>query len=67
MVTVKYRCGKMPRKCKGRGEWVYVGLPKEIVDIIDKVVESRKWGFRSRNDHVIEAVKTDLRSRGLYP
>jgi metal-responsive CopG/Arc/MetJ family transcriptional regulator len=57
----------MPPKCKGRGEWVYVGLPKEIVDIIDKVVESRKWGFRSRNDHVIEAVKTDLRSRGLYP
>lgn len=57
----------MPRKCKGRGEWIYVGLPKEIVDIIDKVVESGKWGFRSRNDHVIEAVKTDLRSRGLYP
>jgi len=52
---------------KGRGKWVYIGLPKEIVDRIDKVVASEKWGFRSRSDHVIEAVKMDLRSRGYYP
>ena len=57
----------MTRKYKGRGEWVYVGLPKEIVVLIDKAIESGKWGFRSRSDHVIEAVKTDLRSRNLYP
>ena len=48
----------MSAKLKGRGEWVYVGLPEEIVDRIDKVIESRKGGFRSRNDYVLEAVKT---------
>jgi Arc/MetJ-type ribon-helix-helix transcriptional regulator len=56
----------MPR-VRGRGNWVYVGLPKEIVERIDGVIGSGKWGFRSRNDYVLEAVKTDLRTRGYYP
>ena len=56
----------MPR-IVGRGNWVSVGLPKEIAVRIDKVIESGQWGFRSRNDYVLEAVKTDLRSRGYYP
>ena len=57
----------MPRVVKGRGNWVYVGLPKEIVDRIDLVIESGKWGFRSRNDYALEAIKMDLRARGYYP
>jgi hypothetical protein len=57
----------MPRVVKGRGNWVYVGLPKEIVDRVDAVIESGKWGFRSRNDYALEAVKMDLRTRGYYP
>ena len=57
----------MPRVVKGRGNWVYVGLPKEIVDRIDRVIESGKWGFRSRNDYALEAIKMDLRARGYYP
>lgn len=56
----------MPR-IKGRGNWASVGIPKEIADRIDKVIASGQWGFRSRNDYVLEAVKTDLRSRGYYP
>ena len=54
-------------KSMGRGNWVNVSIPKEIADRIDKVIESRQWGFRSRNDYILEAVKTDLRSRGYYP
>jgi metal-responsive CopG/Arc/MetJ family transcriptional regulator len=56
----------MPR-IRGRGNWVSVSIPKEIAVRIDKVIESSKWGFRSRNDYVLEAVKTDLRTRGYYP
>jgi len=48
-------------------DWVYVSLPKEIVDRINKVIEARQWGFRSRSDYVLEAVKMDLRTRGYYP
>jgi metal-responsive CopG/Arc/MetJ family transcriptional regulator len=57
----------MPRKGMGRGNWIYVGIPKEIVDRIDKVIKAEQWGFRSRNDYVLEAVKMDLRTRGYYP
>jgi Arc/MetJ-type ribon-helix-helix transcriptional regulator len=58
----------MPKGSKrGRGDWVYVALPKEIVDRIEEVIETRKWGFRSRNDYVLEAVKNDLKTRGYYP
>ncbi|UCH01777.1 MAG: hypothetical protein JSV20_08050 [Candidatus Bathyarchaeota archaeon] len=57
----------METKKKERGKWVYVGLPKEIADRIDKIIESRQWGFRSRNGYVLEAVKTDLKVRGYYP
>jgi hypothetical protein len=54
-------------KRRGRGNWVSVGIPKEITDRIDKVIESAQWGFRSRNDYVLEAIKNDLRIRGYYP
>jgi hypothetical protein len=57
----------MRNKGRGRGNWIYIGLPKEIVERIDEVIESEKWGFRSRNGYVLEAVKTDLKTRGYYP
>jgi Arc/MetJ-type ribon-helix-helix transcriptional regulator len=57
----------MKRKGRGRGKWMYVGIPKEIAERIDKVIESEQWGFRSRSDYVLEAVKMDLRVRGYYP
>ncbi len=54
-------------KLRGRGNWVSVGIPKEIADRIDKVIDNGQWGFRSRNDYVLEAIKMDLRARGYYP
>ena len=55
----------MPKR--GRLDWVYVGIPLEITNRIDQVIEARQWGFKSRSDYVLEAVKTDLRTRGYYP
>jgi metal-responsive CopG/Arc/MetJ family transcriptional regulator len=55
----------MPKR--GRVDWVYVGLPREIVYRIDKVIDTRQWGFKSRSDYILEAVKMDLRTRGYYP
>lgn len=46
---------------------MYIGIPKEIAERIDKVIESEQWGFRSRGDYVLEAIKMDLRVRGYYP
>lgn len=50
-----------------RKEWVYVGLPAEIVKLIDEVITAKKWGFRSRNEFVLEAVKMRLKELGYYP
>lgn len=50
-----------------REGWRTIALPEEIVRRIDKVVESREYGFRSRNDFVLEAVKMRLRELGFYP
>ncbi|MEM2263467.1 MAG: CopG family transcriptional regulator [Candidatus Bathyarchaeia archaeon] len=50
-----------------RKEWVYVGLPAEIVNLIDQVIAAKKWGFRSRNEFVLEAVKMRLKQLGYYP
>jgi len=47
--------------------WVTIALPEEIIALIDKVVKSRKYGFRSRTDFVLEAVKLRLRELGYYP
>jgi len=49
----------MPR----RG-WVTVALPEELVRIIDQVVASGKFGYRSRQDFVIDAVRIRLRELG---
>ena len=55
------------RKNSERKEWIYVGLPAEIVKLIDEVVNSRKWGFRSRSEFVLESVKMRLKDLGFYP
>jgi metal-responsive CopG/Arc/MetJ family transcriptional regulator len=48
-------------------EYVYVALPQEITNLIDEVIASRKWGFRSRAEFVLEAVKLRLKELGFYP
>ena len=50
-----------------RKGWVNVSLPEEIVERIDKTVGNSKYGFRSRADFVLEAVKNQLRELGYYP
>jgi len=52
----------MPRK-----GWKNIALPEEIVDMIDKAVKNSKYGFRSRTDLVLEAVKNKLKELGYYP
>jgi len=52
----------MPRK-----GWKNIALPEEIVDMIDKAVKNSKYGFRSRTNLVLEAVKDKLKELGYYP
>lgn len=52
----------MPRK-----GWKNIALPEEIVEMIDKAVSGSKFGFRSRTDLVLEAVKNKLTELGYYP
>jgi len=47
--------------------WVNMSLPEEIANRIDEVVKSGKYGFRSRADFVLEAVKMRLKEFGYYP
>lgn len=53
---------KMPEK-----GWMNVGIPDEICKLIDEVVKSKKWGFRSRSDFVVESIKMRLKELGFYP
>jgi len=50
-----------------RKGWKNIALPEEIVDMIDKAVSDSKFGFRSRTDLVLEAVKNKLCELGYYP
>jgi len=45
-------------------DYVPIKLPKELVDLIDKLVG--KYGFRSRAEVVKEAVRIFLREYGIY-
>lgn len=47
--------------------WVSVQLPEELAELVDSVVKSRKYGYRSRNDFVIDAVRQQLRRLGVLP
>jgi|GEM_PF-2694302 len=38
-----------------------VRLPKELMDLVDEVIRSRKWGYRSR----AEAVREKLARLGV--
>ena len=50
----------MPRK-----GWVNVSIPEEMAELIDEIVEKRKvYGYRSRQDFVIDAIRRRLRELG---
>ena len=40
--------------------YVNVGLPKELIKLIDETVKSSKKGFRSRAEFVIEGVREKI-------
>jgi hypothetical protein len=45
---------------------VNTGIPREIMAIVDKVIETGKYGYLSRNQFVLESVKMRLRDLGFY-
>jgi hypothetical protein len=54
------------RKRKGRDRITYAGVPTEIMELIDQVLESGKYGYLSRNQFLTEAAKMRLRDLGYY-
>ena len=42
-------------------KYINVGLPIEMIKLIDKVVNSTKFGYKSRGEFVKEAVRTSLK------
>ncbi len=52
---------RVSRKIDTKREgWTYVNLPKELADKIDKLLESRTHGYRSRGDFIADAVRRRL-------
>ncbi|MGC8975849.1 MAG: ribbon-helix-helix domain-containing protein [Thermoprotei archaeon] len=46
-------------------DYVGVRLPKELIDLVDEIVKSRKYGYRSRAEFIAEAVREKLAKMGL--
>lgn len=46
-------------------DYVGVRLPKELMDLVDEVIKSRKYGYRSRAEFVAEAVREKLARLGV--
>lgn len=42
-------------------------IPEELARIIDDIVKNKKYGYRSFNEFVVEAVRTRLREMGYLP
>ena len=52
---------------KGKGEkrdYTTVSLPWALVDKIDAVVESQKYGYRNRSDFILDSIRKRLRELG---
>lgn len=46
-------------------DYVGVRLPKELMDLVDEVIKSRRYGYRSRAEFVAEAVRDKLARLGV--
>lgn len=58
----------MPKKStKSRDQWTYVNVPNELAERIDQLVNGQKFGYRSRSDFIIDAVRTRLKELGHFP
>ena len=47
-------------------KYMPVAIPQELVEIIDSVVKSGKYGYRSRNEFVVEAIRRRLEELGVF-
>jgi len=55
----------MPRTiAKTEAEYVFVKIPKSLLDEVDKAVG--KHGYRSRTEFVKDAIRSLLREYGMY-
>ena len=45
---------------KGRGNFVSVSIPEELIKEIDKILASHKGGYESRPEFIKEAVRKRL-------
>jgi metal-responsive CopG/Arc/MetJ family transcriptional regulator len=43
-----------------REGWTYINLPKELAGKIDRLIESKLHGYRSRGDFIADAVRRRL-------
>jgi metal-responsive CopG/Arc/MetJ family transcriptional regulator len=44
----------------GRGRYVSVSIPEELIKEIDKILEKSKFGYESRPEFIKEAVRRRL-------
>ena len=42
-------------------------IPEELAKIRDEIVQTKKYGYRSFNEFVVEAVRKRLREMGYLP
>ncbi len=49
---------------KGRSRYVYIAIPQELAEKIDEVINSERFGYRSRGEFVVEAVRKRLEELG---
>lgn len=46
--------------CMARKRYINVGIPEELVNLMDEIWQSSKKGFRSRAEFAIEAVREKI-------
>lgn len=45
---------------KKRKDYVPIGIPKEMVELIDKILEDKRFAYVSRQDFVRDAIRRRL-------
>ncbi len=50
-----------------RAEYRTAKIPEELAKLIDEIVRSKKYGYRSFNEFVVESVRLRLRELGYLP
>ena len=62
---MKGTVNKVPKtKAEGRAEYIFVKIPKSLVDEVDGTLG--KYSYRSRSEFLKDAVRTLLHQYGAY-